>query len=117
MTDTRKHQQLVARVRTVRRALEALAADLERIERDLEDAHATVKGRPGEDGATVGQRVANTRAARGLSQRDLARRAGMTASQMSKVEHDMNDLSSRVARRIADALEVPVGWLLCGSEQ
>lgn len=114
MKDIRKHNQLAIRVRAIRRALASLAADLERIERDLAEDHVGVKGRPGEDGMTVGQRISNTRIARGMTQKDLARQAGMTASQLCRSEHDVNDLSARIARRVADALDVPLAWLLCG---
>lgn len=114
MKDIRKHNQLASRIRTIRQTLASIEQDLKRIERDLSDDKVTIKGRPGEDGQTVGQRIVNTRKARGMSQRDLARRAGMMPPQLSKIEHDMNDLGSKTARRIAVALDVQLSWLLCG---
>ena len=52
------------------------------------------------------------RAERNLSQLELARRAGMSAAQLCKIERGRNELTASTLRRLSDALGVPVSVLL-----
>jgi transcriptional regulator with XRE-family HTH domain len=48
----------------------------------------------------------------GLSLRELAERAGLTASFLSQVERDLVSLSIESLRKVSDALEVPIFYFL-----
>jgi transcriptional regulator with XRE-family HTH domain len=56
----------------------------------------------------VGQRVKERRAAAGLSMRQLAEKAGLTASFISQVERGQANPSISTLRRIADALAISI---------
>lgn len=56
--------------------------------------------------------VKGLRAERNLSQQELAKRAGMSAAQLCKIERGRNELTASTLRRLADALDVPVSVLL-----
>ncbi len=51
-----------------------------------------------------GTAIRALREAEGMSQTDLARRVGITASQLSKVERGANGMSPPVLRRVATVL-------------
>lgn len=55
----------------------------------------------------LGRAIRTLRAARGLSQRDLARRAALTPSFLSLVEMGKRKPSLAVTGRIAEALDMP----------
>ena len=57
-------------------------------------------------------RIRELRVARGLSQRDLAGRAGISAALVSQVERGVTDPSLETLRRLARALDTPVFGLL-----
>jgi transcriptional regulator with XRE-family HTH domain len=63
-----------------------------------------------------GERLKETRIARGLSQADLAQRLGMTRQQISQLEKADNPTSD-VLSRIAKALEVSTDYLLGFSDK
>lgn len=56
--------------------------------------------------------IRKLRAERNLFQTELAKRAGMSAAQLCKVERGQHELTTSTLRRIADALDVPVSVLL-----
>jgi len=60
----------------------------------------------------VGKAIRMLRTRKGMSQKDLALRADITASFLSLVESDSRDASIKVIGRIADALEVPMAVLI-----
>lgn len=61
-----------------------------------------------EDGATLGQRVAELRRRRGLSQRELATELGRSESWISQVERDVQQVERiGVLSKLAEALGVP----------
>lgn len=65
-------------------------------------------------GATVGARLAVLRERRGLTQRELAERAGITPAFLSGVENDKRNVSSEVLLRLADVLNASLDYLLRG---
>ena len=56
--------------------------------------------------------VKRLRAERNLSQLELAKRAGMSAAQLCKIERGHSELTASTLRRVADALGVPVSIVL-----
>jgi transcriptional regulator with XRE-family HTH domain len=67
-----------------------------------------------EQGETLGDQVRAARLQRGLAASELARRAGVSRSLVSQIEHDVCRPSVDVLRRLADALGVQVGALFAG---
>jgi transcriptional regulator with XRE-family HTH domain len=61
---------------------------------------------------TIGERIKQARKIRGMSQRLLAERAGVSAQAISKYERDMNAPSSGVLLRLAKALGVGVEFFV-----
>jgi transcriptional regulator with XRE-family HTH domain len=61
--------------------------------------------------AEVGRRMREIREAAGLSQRELARRAGITPGMLCLVEQGQTSPSTATATRLADALGVTLGEL------
>ena len=103
------------RISYVRRELERLAAELDDIEKGLLVESPPV-GTYGEDGKTAAERIRMTRKSKGMTQAELARRIGMTPSQLCKIELGTSDLTASTGRRIAVGLGVSLPWLLCGVE-
>lgn len=63
----------------------------------------------------LGDRIREARGEHGLSQRDLAAKAGVSAGQVGHLEKGTRDNPERdTAVKIADALGVAVEWLLTG---
>ena len=60
----------------------------------------------------LGQRVAASRGQLGLSQTDVAKRAGLAASYLSRIENGKIHPTVPTAQKIAGALRVPLGELL-----
>jgi transcriptional regulator with XRE-family HTH domain len=60
----------------------------------------------------LGQRVAASRSQLGLSQTDVAKRAGLAASYLSRIENGKIHPTVRTAQKIAGALRVPLAELL-----
>ncbi|MGE5485344.1 MAG: helix-turn-helix domain-containing protein [Ignavibacteriales bacterium] len=63
----------------------------------------------------LGGRIRSKRLENGLSLREVADRAGLTASFLSQVERDLAEPSITSLRRIAQALEVPIFYFLLDS--
>jgi transcriptional regulator with XRE-family HTH domain len=64
--------------------------------------------------ATIGDRLRELRKRRGLSQRELAQRSGVSISLIRKLEQgELTDTRLETARRLAVALRVPTGRLIC----
>ena len=70
----------------------------------------TDEGRPD----AIGGAIRALREARGMRQGDLAKRTGMSAAQVCRIEKDRHAPSVRTLRRIADALGVPLADLAAG---
>lgn len=65
------------------------------------------------DNLTIGDRVRNRREALGLTQDDLAERAGYcNKTAISKLEHLGNDISMKQVRRLAKALDCTMEYLM-----
>ena len=62
--------------------------------------------------ASTADIVKRLRGERNLTQLELARRAGMSAAQLCKIEGGRNELTASTLRRLSDALGVPVSVLL-----
>ena len=60
----------------------------------------------------IGRRARIARTALGLNQGDLAIKAGVTRNYVSATERGAIGLDTWRLRRLADALGVPLGWLL-----
>ena len=61
---------------------------------------------------TIGERIKQARKIRGMSQRVLAERAGVSAQAISKYERDINAPSSGVLLRLSKALGVGVEFFV-----
>ncbi len=61
---------------------------------------------------SLGRRIQALRKARGWSQRTLAQTAGLDRTYVSSVEHGKQNLTLSVALKLAEALSVPLEWLL-----
>ena len=62
----------------------------------------------------IGQRVSFYRQAQNLTQRQLAKRLKMAASQLSRYETGQTQPGLKVLKRIARALDVPIADLFIG---
>jgi len=63
---------------------------------------------------TIQERIAETRKDRGLSQKELCELAGITTSQLSRIENEVSEnVSSDVLIKLAKALKVSTDYLLC----
>jgi len=63
----------------------------------------------------LGSTIRRFRLASGLSQSKLAKRAGVTPSFLSRVEHDKREPTLSVLRRLAEHLNAPFGVLLAAA--
>src|SRR5690606_17461936 len=66
--------------------------------------------------APIGLRISSRRRALGVSQADLARRAGISASYLNLIERNKRSVGGSLLRRIAEQLQVEVGELSGESE-
>lgn len=64
--------------------------------------------------STFGDRLAAARDAAGLSQTDLARRAGVRLSSIRSWEDDQSEPRANTLQRVAGILGVSIMWLLTG---
>ncbi|WP_326640544.1 helix-turn-helix domain-containing protein [Streptosporangium sp. NBC_01755] len=64
----------------------------------------------------LGKRLRNIRMQRGLSLRELAKRAGCSASLISQVERDQTVPSAGVVYALANELDIPLGYLFGAGE-
>jgi transcriptional regulator with XRE-family HTH domain len=65
---------------------------------------------------STGERVRRARTAAGLDQKELAARAGVSASTLSRIERDLVGVGLETAVRLAVALRVPASTLVEGLE-
>jgi transcriptional regulator with XRE-family HTH domain len=63
----------------------------------------------------LGSTIRRLRLASGLSQAQLAKRAGVTASFLSRIERDKREPTLSVLRRLAEKLNAPFGVLLAAA--
>ncbi len=68
--------------------------------------------------ATMGDRLADTRKQRVLTQAELAEKADVALITVTRLENSKGDVNPRAdtVRRLADALGVDPAWLLFGEE-
>lgn len=60
----------------------------------------------------LGRNVRAARKDRDMSQEEVERRAGLHGGTISMIEADKRDPQVSTVMRVAEALEVPPGWLL-----
>jgi transcriptional regulator with XRE-family HTH domain len=63
---------------------------------------------------TPGRRIAAVREQRRLTQKELAKRAGISTTFLSEVENDKRNLSSEVLLKLANALGTSLDYLMRG---
>jgi len=66
---------------------------------------------------SIGDRIKAIRQAKNLKQGDLAKRLGMTAAQLCRIEGEKHDPSVKTIARVAKALGVSVTELMTGEQQ
>lgn len=64
----------------------------------------------------IGQRLRSVRAARGVTQSELAAHIGVAFQQIQKYENGTNRLSVAVMLRLCDFMKVDAGWFINGIE-
>lgn len=64
-----------------------------------------------------GARLKKIRQGREISQRELERQSGITQAQISRYEHGESNPSAEATKRLANALNVTVGYLIEGTSQ
>lgn len=62
----------------------------------------------------IGNRVKSERETLGWSQGDLSREAGVTQPRISEIESGKKAMYLTTAMKIADALAIPIDWLVKG---
>lgn len=65
----------------------------------------------------IGQRIRDSRMASGISQTALARSVGISPSYLNLIEHDKRMIGGALLKRIAGALDVPLGRLSGGDDE
>lgn len=63
----------------------------------------------------IGEAIKKMRASRGLSQKELAEKTGMSATALCKIEKGYSFPSKDTIKAICDAMDIPVSWLLFSS--
>jgi transcriptional regulator with XRE-family HTH domain len=66
---------------------------------------------------TLGERVAQLRKQKGLTQEKLAQRADISTPFVSDIENDKRNVSSKVLLKLSDALDVSLDYLMKGKEE
>ena len=61
---------------------------------------------------TFGDRLYEARICRGMSQRELARKAGVSNAAISRWENNQQEPNMMQLIRVCDAIEVSADWLL-----
>ena len=64
----------------------------------------------------IGERIAAARIAKGFSERQLANRLGVEESSLESWEAGLRDPRANRVNQLAGVLEVPIAWLLAGSD-
>ena len=63
----------------------------------------------------IGEAIKKMRASRGLSQKELAEKTGMSANTLCNIEKGYSFPSKDTIKAICDAMDIPVSWLLFSS--
>lgn len=63
----------------------------------------------------IGEAIKKMRASRGLSQKELAEKTGMSATALCNIEKGYSFPSKDTIKAICDAMDIPVSWLLFSS--
>jgi transcriptional regulator with XRE-family HTH domain len=63
----------------------------------------------------IGEAIKEMRTDRGLSQKELAERAGISATAVCNIEKGHSFPSKETIKAICDAIGIPVSWLLFSS--
>ena len=63
----------------------------------------------------IGEAIKKMRASVGLSQKELAERAGISATAVCNIEKGHSFPSKDTIKAICDAMDIPVSWLLFSS--
>lgn len=63
----------------------------------------------------IGEAIKKMRASRGLSQKELAEKIGMSATALCNIEKGHCFPSKDTIKAICDAMDIPVSWLLFSS--
>jgi transcriptional regulator with XRE-family HTH domain len=63
----------------------------------------------------IGEAIKEMRTDRGLSQKELAKRAGISATAVCNIEKGHSFPSKETIKAICDAIGIPVSWLLFSS--
>lgn len=66
--------------------------------------------------STLGQRIADLRERRGLTQRQLAEAADLSVTFLSEIENDRRNVGAAILLRLADALDASLDYLMRGEE-
>jgi transcriptional regulator with XRE-family HTH domain len=66
--------------------------------------------------STLGQRIADLRERRGLTQRQLAEAADLSATFLSEIENDRRNVGAAILLRLADTLDASLDYLMRGEE-
>ena len=69
------------------------------------------------DKVLFGERVRNAREASGMSRKEMASRLGVKSSTIDKWESGKEDPRANRLQMVASLLNVPLLWLLAGSQQ
>lgn len=64
----------------------------------------------------LGSEIRNLRKAKGLTVTDLAERIGRSVGYVSQIERGLSEVSISDLRRVARALDVPIGWFFANDE-
>ena len=67
--------------------------------------------------AQIAHRIKESRKKIGMTQVTLAEQSGIPRSTLAMVQAERNDISEQTARKIADACNVGLDWLLYGDEE
>lgn len=68
------------------------------------------------DFSVIGKRIKNVRAERGMTQEQLASRAGIVVKHLSSIERGQSGISLATLIEVAEVLEVSTDYLLLGKE-
>jgi transcriptional regulator with XRE-family HTH domain len=63
----------------------------------------------------IGEAIKKIRASRGLSQKELAEKTGMSANALCNIEKGYSFPSKGTIKAICDAMDITVSWLLFSS--
>ena len=59
---------------------------------------------------TIGSKIKELRLQKGMNQKDLAKKAGISNTYLSDIEHQRTNPSIKTLSKIAEALEIDFDW-------